>query len=150
MLLLAFENRRIWRWQPLIPTLLSCTCCSVATDSKLSGLRGKWIMNWKFPQTSTGSFPAVSTPIFAIKYSLERSWRDLQDLDAFVPLRPQYFSKLSSNFFAFFGKITDLNSTKIHHFEFFSSIFAQIFMKCCRNFADILENVEIFPNCWIF
>ena len=27
-------------------------------------------------------------------------------------------------------------------FEFFSLIFAQILMKFCRNFADILENVE--------
>ena len=29
-------------------------------------------------------------------------------------------------------------------FEFFSVIFAQILMKFCRNFADNLENVEIF------
>ena len=29
-------------------------------------------------------------------------------------------------------------------FEFFSPIFAQILMKFCRNFADNLENVEIF------
>ena len=29
-------------------------------------------------------------------------------------------------------------------FEFFSLIFAQILMKFCRNFADNLENVEIF------
>ena len=29
-------------------------------------------------------------------------------------------------------------------FEFFSLIFAQILMKFCRNFADKLENVEIF------
>ena len=29
-------------------------------------------------------------------------------------------------------------------FEFFSLIFARILMKFCRNFADNLENVEIF------
>ena len=29
-------------------------------------------------------------------------------------------------------------------FKFFSLIFAQILMKFCRNFADNLENVEIF------
>ena len=29
-------------------------------------------------------------------------------------------------------------------FEFFSLIFAQILMKFCRNFADNLEDVEIF------
>ena len=39
------------------------------------------------------------------KYSLESSWQDLQDVHAFAPLRPQYFRKKSSNFFAFFCKI---------------------------------------------
>ena len=43
-------------------------------------------------------------------------------------------------FFAFFGK----NLQKFVIFEFFSLIFAQILMKFCRNFADNLENVEIF------
>ena len=42
-------------------------------------LGGKWIMNWIFPQTSRGSFSAVSTPIFASKYSLESSRRDLHN-----------------------------------------------------------------------
>ena len=40
----------------------------------------------------------------------------------------------------FFGKILQ----KFVIFEFFSLFFAQILMKFCRNFADILENVEIF------
>ena len=44
------------------------------------------------------------------------------------------------NFFAFFGK----NLQNFVIFEFFSLIFAQILMKFCRNFADNLENVEIF------
>ena len=35
-------------------------------------------------------------------------------------------------------------------FEFFLLIFAQILMTFCRNFADNLENVEIFWNFWIF
>ena len=56
-------------------------------------------MNWIFPQTSRGSFSAVSTPIFARKYSLESSWRDLQDSHTFAPLRLQNFSQKSSNFF---------------------------------------------------
>ena len=55
--------------------------------------RGEWIMNWIFPQTLRGSFSAVSTPIFASKYSLESSSRDLQDLHTFAPLRPQLFKK---------------------------------------------------------
>ena len=33
---------------------------------------------------------------------------------------------------------------KIRFLKFLSLIFAQILMKFCRNFADILENVEIF------
>ena len=59
----------------------------------------------------------------------------------FAPLRPQYFRKISSYFFAFFG---DFLKQKFVIFEFFSMIFAQILMKFCRNFADKLENVEIF------
>ena len=43
-------------------------------------------------------------------------------------------------FFGFFGK----NLQKFIIFKFFSLIFAQILMKFCRNFADNLENVEIF------
>ena len=35
----------------------------IASDSRHLG--GEWIMNWSFPQTSRGSFSAVSTPIFA-------------------------------------------------------------------------------------
>ena len=45
-------------------------------------------------------------------------------------------------FFAIFG--TNLQNFVI--FEFFSLIFGQILMKFCRNFADNLENVEIFWN----
>ena len=56
-------------------------------------------MNWIFLQTLRGSFSAVSTPIFAIKYSLESSWRDLQDLHTFAPLRSQ-ISANRQHFFA--------------------------------------------------
>ena len=66
-----------------------------------------------------GPFSAVSTPIFARKYSLESSSRDLQDLHAFAPLRPQYLRKCSSKHSAFFGKILQ----KFVIFEFFSLIF---------------------------
>ena len=44
----------------------------------------------------------------------------------------------------FFGEIL------LFVLKFFSLIFAQIFMKFCRNFADILENVEISRNFRIF
>ena len=69
---------------------------------------------------------------FCKKYSLESSWRDLPDLKAFAPLRPQYLSKDVSNLFAFFGKIFPQNAI----FQHFASNFAQIWMKFRRNFAD--------------
>ena len=57
------------------------------------------------------------------------------------------FQKKLSNFFlAFFGEIMQ----KFGIFEFFSVIFTQILMKIFRNFADILENVEIFRIFWNF
>ena len=46
------------------------------------------------------------------------------------------FRQTFSHFLAIFAKFVI--------FEFFSLIFAQILMKFCRNFADNLENVEIF------
>ena len=49
--------------------------------------------------------------------------------------------KFSSIFFAFLAKVC---KNSLFNFEFFSLILAQISMKFCRNFADNLENVEIF------
>ena len=46
-----------------------------------------------------GSFSSVSTPFFASKYSLESSWRHLQDVHTFAPLRSRNFSRKSSTFF---------------------------------------------------
>ena len=54
----------------------------------------------------------------------------------------EIFRQKISHFFAKFAKI--------RYFLIFSLIFAQILMKFCRNFADILENVKIFRNCSIF
>jgi len=75
---------------------------------------------------------AVSTPIFASKYSLESSSRDLQDLHAFAPLRPQYFNKIWS----FFSVFNIINAKK---FAFFIvTIFADVNEIC----SDSLENAE--------
>ena len=52
------------------------------------------------------------------RWKKESSWRDLQDLHAIAPLRPQYFRKNSSNRVAFFGKILQM-------FEEFTLNFAQ-------------------------
>ena len=101
---------------------------------------------WKIKWTSRGSFSAVSTPIFASKYSLESFWRDLQDLHAFAPLRPQYFSKISSIFFGVF-KIRHAENLKFDFFKFRRDFrwfswhllgFSQIFSKnaaTTRNFS---------------
>ena len=49
-----------------------------------------------------------------------------------------------SEIFRQFFRIFWQNLQKFIIFELFSLIFAQILMKFCRNFADNLENVEIF------
>ena len=49
---------------------------------------------------------------------------------------------ISENFRQTF-RIVRQNLQKFVIFEFFSLIFAQILMKFCRNFANVLENVEI-------
>ena len=60
---------------------------------------------WEFqtarPRLYRRRFLQVNT-----KYSLESSWRDLQDVHTFAPLRPQYFSKIVSSFFVFPGKFS--------------------------------------------
>ena len=74
----------------------------------------EWVVvGWRYQQISKGSFSAVSKPKFASKYSLESSWRDLQDLHAFAPLSIQNFSQISSIFFRMF---TDL-FWKVHCFQ---------------------------------
>merc|ERR1719299_226527 len=45
----------------------------------LMALRSEVNSELNFPQTSRGSFSAVSTPIFASKYALESSRRDLHN-----------------------------------------------------------------------
>ena len=54
---------------------------------------------------------------------------------------------ISETFRHFFSHFLAKNLQKFVIFKFFSLIFAQILMKFCRNFADNLEDVEIF---WIF
>ena len=70
----------------------------------------------KIKQTLRDSFSALSKPNFESTYSFESSWRDLQDIHAFAPPRPQYFSNFSSNFLAF-SKLEMLRS-KVRFFFF--------------------------------
>ena len=88
-------------------------------------------MNWIFLQTLRGSFSAVSTPIFASKYSLESSWRDLQDLHTFAPLRSQNFSQKSSTFFREWIMNFRFCSISSSNFAFF----CEFLMKFCPEFA---------------
>ena len=61
-----------------------------------------------FIETLDSSFSAVSKPILQV--NTRWNWRDLQDLHAFAPLGPQYFSQKSSKHFdiltAKFAKIS--------------------------------------------
>ena len=91
-------------------------------------------MNWIFLQTLRGSFSAVSTPIFASKYSLESSWRDLQDLHTFAPLRSQNFSQKSSTFFR------EWKNEFLPEFIYFLKWFLEVNL----NFRDEVENPLVF------
>ena len=50
-------------------------------------------------KTLEGSFSAVSTPIFASKYSFCSAFRDLQDCHTFAPLETQNLRKFLPNVF---------------------------------------------------
>ena len=50
-----------------------------ARRATAAGLGAEWMMNWIWIQIWRGSLSAVSTPIFATKYSFCCIFRDLQD-----------------------------------------------------------------------
>ena len=80
------------------------------------------------PETSRGAFSAVPKPIFASKYSLESSWRDLQDLHSFAPLRPENVSEFSSRIVLIFQRF----SRKSTGYQQCSSEFHRLTRKCCK------------------
>ena len=92
--------------------------------------------NLKICKFLDGSFSAVSKPIFAIKYSLESSRRDLQDLHSFAPLRSQNFGKKTVRLFA---KLNIEFSIFLRWFNLILLFFCEISMKFCRNFATNLR-----------
>ena len=59
---------------PLEPRSLRRRTCGCERSVKIKSLE-----TTKINQNQIGSFSAVSTPIFASKYSLESSWRDLHN-----------------------------------------------------------------------
>ena len=120
-------------------------------------------MNGIFPQTSRGSFSAVSTPIFASKLSLESSRRDLHNALLRTVLQSQNFSQKSSIFFSrlniefpFFRRILHSKFLRIFD-EFFPRRFLSGFrdkfqkrvtcVACSIKFAKtnqkVAENFEI-------
>ena len=83
-----------------------------------------------FWQTLRGPFSDVSTPKFASKYSFESSWRDLQNLQTFAPLRIQNFSWISSTFFACW--------------QLYSQFFTKrlIVCNCCPKFTNFYKKSQ--------
>ena len=121
-----------------------------------------WSKVWSVIQTLRGSFSAVSKPIFAIKYSLESSRRDLQDLHSFAPLRSQNFGKKPSDFLRNWILNFQYFCVGSIWFCYFSVKFRWNFVGISRqisenneNYRDVDEkcgkNAEIsrkFRNCW--
>ena len=71
-------------------------------------------------------------------------WKALDEIYKIYMLLHRSDLNISENFRQFFRIFWQFFLQKFVIFEFFSLIFAQILMKFCRNFADNLENVEIF------
>ena len=74
-------------------------------------------------------------------------WKALDEIYKIYMLLHRSDLNISENFrqtFSHFSMFFLQNFAKFRFFEIFSLIFAQILMKFCRNFADNLENVEIF------
>ena len=72
-------------------------------------------------------------------------WKALDEIYKIYMLLHRSDLNISENFRQNFSHFL-ANFAKFVIFEFFSLIFDQILMKFCRNFADILENVENFRN----
>ena len=70
-------------------------------------------------------------------------WKALDEIYKIYMLLHRSDLNISEIFRQFFSHFL-AKFAKIRHFKLFSLIFAQILMKFCRNFADNLENVEIF------
>ena len=71
-------------------------------------------------------------------------WKALDEIYKIYMLLHRSDLNISEIFCHFFFAFSGKNLQTFVIFEFFSVIFAQILMKFCRNFADNLENVEIF------
>ena len=125
-----------------------CTMAAVAVERPCAlELRiSRWVLSESLgcgngrctPQTLEGSFSAVSTPIFATKYSFCSIFRYLQDLQTFAPLRVQNLLIFFSQNFAKFHRMLEiliglmLQTSQFQNFLRKSRKFAETF---CRNSA---------------
>ena len=96
-------------------------------------------MNWIFPQTSRGSFSAVSTPTFASKYSLESSRRDLHNALLCTVFQSQNFSQKSPTFF----REWILNFRCFHFYVEFCNFFCEFSVNFFRISRQIPENSDV-------
>jgi hypothetical protein len=85
-------------------------------------------------ETLEGSFSAVSTPMFASKYSFFRIFRDLSDSHPFAPLQIQNFQF----FFIFRQKSRDFS-----RFCRIFAIFLRKFHRILSEFREILDNCRM-------
>ena len=86
-------------------------------------------------QTLEGSFSAVSTPIFASKYSFCSVFRDLQDCHTFAPLEAQNLRKFLSNFFIFLLKFQQKS-------QFFFAISVEFCTNFNQNFSEFRQMIQ--------
>ena len=73
-------------------------------------------------------------------------WKALDEIYKIYMLLHRSDLNISEKIRQTFSHFSDFFLQKFVIFELFSVIFAQILIKFCRNFANILENVENFRN----
>ena len=87
------------------------------------------------PETSEGSFSAVSTPIFATKYSFCSIFRDLQDLHSFAP----FFHRSEFINFVDFRQTFVIFCSKFCKFSYFLIKFIVFSTGFDENFSEFHE-----------
>ena len=104
-------------------------------------LTKEWSEYWiEFsPQTSRGSFSAVSTPIFASKYALESSRRDLHNALLCTVLQSQFFRQKSPKLFRdWINEYSLIHSQTLRILHFFLRIFDEFFSGFRAKFQKIV------------
>ena len=117
---------------------------STGWSTSWGGTSKEWSEYWiEFsPQTSRGSFSAVSTPIFASKYALESSRRDLHNALLCTVLQSQFFRQKSPKLFRdWINEYSLIQSQTIRILHFFLRIFDEFFSGFRAKFQKIVTCV---------